>query len=86
MNVESSTATIVYTEPDQLQSLPDELESVLADFGLMAAFRSLPPYRQGDYVVWIESAQRAQTREARVADMLDELADLTAGSHGSAVR
>lgn len=40
----------------------------------MDAFESRPPYQRNDYLGWISRAKRPETREKRLAQMLDELA------------
>jgi uncharacterized protein YdeI (YjbR/CyaY-like superfamily) len=39
----------------------------------MDAYRARPPYRQNDYIGWITRARRAETRQRRLSQMLDEL-------------
>jgi hypothetical protein len=39
----------------------------------MEAYRDRPPYQQNDYIGWITRAKREETRERRLAQMLDEL-------------
>jgi dienelactone hydrolase len=39
----------------------------------MEAYQSRPPYQQNDYVGWITRARRPETRDKRLAQMLDEL-------------
>ena len=40
---------------------------------LSDAYENRPPYQQNDYIGWITDAKRQETREARLAQMLDEL-------------
>ena len=53
--------------------MPDFVEQALVDTGLLAAYRSRPPYQQNDYLSWISRAKRTATREKRLAQMLYEL-------------
>jgi uncharacterized protein YdeI (YjbR/CyaY-like superfamily) len=41
----------------------------------MDAFEERPPHQQDDCLGWIARAKRSATREKRLAQMLDELAD-----------
>ena len=53
--------------------MPDFVRQALLERGLAGAFAQRPPYQQNDYVGWITRAKREQTREKRLAQMLDEL-------------
>jgi uncharacterized protein YdeI (YjbR/CyaY-like superfamily) len=53
--------------------MPDYVRQALLEQGLMEAYRSRPPYQQNDYIGWITRAKRQETRERRLAQMLDEL-------------
>jgi uncharacterized protein YdeI (YjbR/CyaY-like superfamily) len=54
--------------------MPGEMRQAIAERGLMDAYQARPPYQQNDYVSWITSAKRPETRAKRLAQMLDELA------------
>ncbi len=54
--------------------MPAIVRQALNERGLMAAYRSRPPYQRNDYLGWITRAKREQTRQKRLAQMLDELA------------
>lgn len=54
--------------------MPAFVREVLVRRNLMDAYGARPPYQQNDYVGWITRAKRPQTREKRLAQMLDELA------------
>ena len=56
-----------------LQPMPDDIASRLDAAGLRAAYDARPPYQRNDYLGWIARAKRAETREKRLAQMLDEL-------------
>ena len=49
----------------------------LTQAGLMRAYRARPAYQQNDYLGWINRAKLPATRENRLRQMLDELADGT---------
>ena len=53
--------------------MPDFVRRALASHGLEAAYWARPPYQRNDYIGWIAGARRQETRERRLAQMLDEL-------------
>ena len=53
--------------------MPDDVRQALLERGLLAAYQARPPYQQNDYVGWIARARREETRQRRLAQMLDEL-------------
>jgi uncharacterized protein YdeI (YjbR/CyaY-like superfamily) len=53
--------------------MPHHIRKVLAEFELMDAYRSRPPYQQNDYIGWITRAKKDETREKRLKQMLEEL-------------
>lgn len=53
--------------------MPDDVREALAQRGLEVAYQARPPYQQNDYLGWIGRAKRPETREKRLAQMLDEL-------------
>ena len=57
----------------QRYEMPEYIRDALVERGLIEAYRSRPPYQQNDYIGWITRAKRAETREKRLAQMLDEL-------------
>jgi Bacteriocin-protection, YdeI or OmpD-Associated/Domain of unknown function (DU1801) len=54
--------------------MPEDVLNALGTANLFEAYESRPPYQQNDYIGWISSAKRPETRAARLAQMLDELA------------
>ena len=54
--------------------MPAEVEAALREAGLTDAYRARPDYQQNDYIGWIASAKRSETRAKRLAQMLAELA------------
>ena len=53
--------------------MPEYVRCALEERSLMDAYRARPPYQQNDYVGWITRAKREETRQRRLARMLDEL-------------
>lgn len=54
--------------------MPDDIADRLRAEGLAEAYQARPPYQRNDYLGWIARAKRAETREKRIRQMLDELA------------
>jgi len=53
--------------------MPADIEKRLEEQGLRAAYDARPPYQQNDYLGWIGRAKQRETRDERLAQMLDEL-------------
>ena len=53
--------------------MPGYIREVLTERKLMDAYRERPDYQQNDYIGWITRAKREETKEKRLAQMLDEL-------------
>lgn len=53
--------------------MPDLVLDALKTNKLFDAYEARPPYQQNDYIGWITSAKREDTKQARLAQMLDEL-------------
>lgn len=53
--------------------MPEYIRTALTKRGLMDAYRARPDYQQNDYIGWITRAKRDETKEKRLAQMLDEL-------------
>ena len=53
--------------------MPDFMRDALTEHGLDEAYRSRPPYQRNDYILWIDSAKREETRRKRLDQMLEEL-------------
>ncbi|NMC53328.1 MAG: YdeI/OmpD-associated family protein [Chloroflexi bacterium] len=53
--------------------MPAFVAQTRAERGLQAAYQQRPPYQQNDYIGWILRAKRAETRQKRLLQMLDEL-------------
>ncbi|MGE0229891.1 MAG: YdeI/OmpD-associated family protein [Dehalococcoidia bacterium] len=53
--------------------MPGAVREALAARRLMAAYEARPAYQRNDYLGWIARAQRSETREQRLNQMLGEL-------------
>jgi hypothetical protein len=53
--------------------VPSDIEAALVERGLITAYGERPSYQQNDYVGWIGRSKRPDTRQKRLAQMLDEL-------------
>lgn len=56
-----------------IQPMSDEIRAALVDGGLMDEYLDRPAYQRNDYLSWITRAKRQDTRDRRLAQMLDEL-------------
>lgn len=56
------------------QPMPEFVLQALIRSDLMAAYEKRPPYQRNDYLLWINTAKREETKQKRLAQMLDELA------------
>ena len=54
--------------------MPDHIREALTARKLMDAYRERPDYQQNDYIGWITRAKGEETKQKRLAQMLDELA------------
>ena len=57
------------------QLMADDVAAALESRQLLAQYQQRPAYQQNDYLSWIERAKRPETRQKRLAQMLDELAE-----------
>ena len=53
--------------------MPDYIRLALSERGLLDAYHARPDYQQNDYIGWVTRAKREETREKRLAHMLEEL-------------
>lgn len=53
--------------------MPEFMKQSLIEHGLMETYSSRPPYQQNDYVWWIGSPAKEETRQKRLNQMLEEL-------------
>jgi hypothetical protein len=74
MTGHTSGSSFVLHADDQAQALQKIVEEALVDFGLFGAFQSRSADQREGYITWIASAERQETRDERIAVMLDELA------------
>ncbi len=56
-----------------IQPMPAHVRKLLKDKGLEDAYKTRPAYQQNDYLRWIDQAQREETKEKRLNQMLQEL-------------
>ncbi len=54
-------------------SMPEFVLQALEKHGLMDEYRKRPAYQQNDYIRWIDTAKREETKEKRLQQMLTEL-------------
>ena len=57
----------------KINPMPQDVEERLVRENLMDAYRRRPPYQQNDYLGWILKAKRPETKEKRIAQMIEEL-------------
>lgn len=53
--------------------MPTDVRQALDEAGLMDAYQLRPPYQRNDYLGWIGTAKRDETRTKRIEQMLAEL-------------
>jgi hypothetical protein len=56
-----------------IHPMPDFVEEALAKNGLVAQYRSRPPYQRNDYIGWISRAKLDGTKQKRLKQMIEEL-------------
>lgn len=56
-----------------LNPMPDFVRDALGARQLIGVFEARPDYQRNDYLGWIASPKREETRQKRLAQMLDEL-------------
>jgi hypothetical protein len=56
-----------------IQRMPAFVRRALDERGLLASYRQRPAYQRNDYLGWIARAQRDETKQKRLAQLLDEL-------------
>lgn len=54
-------------------AMPDFISEALSSASLTDSYDSRPPYQRNDYISWITGAKREETRNSRLAQMLNEL-------------
>lgn len=53
--------------------MPEDVAARLESAGVRAEYDARPEYQRNDYLGWIAQAKRSETREKRIAIMIDEL-------------
>ena len=53
--------------------MPEYIREALNEHKLMDAYRERPDYQQNDYIGWITRSKREETKQKRLAQMLEEL-------------
>lgn len=53
--------------------IPDFIDEALTRHKLYEKYEKRPPYQQNDYIYWISSAKKEETRQKRLNQMLEEL-------------
>jgi len=53
--------------------MPIDVRRAIEAADLVAAYDARPPYQRNDYIGWIETAKRPETRTRRIDQMLAEL-------------
>lgn len=56
-----------------IYEMPRDVKSRLEENNLMEAYKNRPPYQQNDYLWWITTAKKKETREKRLSQMIKEL-------------
>ena len=60
-----------------LTPMAADIRRALEERSLRDAYDARPPYQRNDYLSWIERARSPETRQKRLQQMLDELAEGT---------
>lgn len=55
------------------QTMPADVRRRLEQRNLADEYAARPFYQRNDYLSWIKQAKRPETRDKRIAQMLDEL-------------
>ena len=58
-----------------LNPMPAFVQEALETNGLVEEFEKRPAYQQNDYIGWINRAKRAETKQKRLTQMLQELSE-----------
>ena len=53
--------------------MPEFVKHALSENGLNEAYRERPAYQQNDYLGWIQQAKMEETKQRRLAQMIEEL-------------
>jgi uncharacterized protein YdeI (YjbR/CyaY-like superfamily) len=52
---------------------PDVIEALRGNPAALSRFEGLPPSHKAEYLKWIDEAKRPETRQRRIAGMIDRL-------------
>ena len=55
------------------EDMPEFVRLALEERGVRALYDARPPYQRNDYLLWINKAQREETKQKRLTQMLEEL-------------
>jgi uncharacterized protein YdeI (YjbR/CyaY-like superfamily) len=55
------------------EDMPDFVRKALEKADLQDRYDARPPYQRNDYLLWINTAQRDETKQKRLSQMLEEL-------------
>lgn len=55
------------------EDMPAFVEAALEERGLREIYEARPPYQRNDYLLWINKAKLEETKQKRLAQMLEEL-------------
>jgi uncharacterized protein YdeI (YjbR/CyaY-like superfamily) len=55
------------------QPMPDFVRDAIKSRKLAERYAQRPAYQRNDYLMWINNAKRDETKQKRLAQMLDEL-------------
>jgi predicted DNA binding CopG/RHH family protein len=59
---------------ERVDIIPDDLESALRKVaGALSAYRSLPTSRKKQYIYWLQSAKRGETKQKRIQKIVEEV-------------
>lgn len=56
-----------------IEPMPGHVREALRARGLEEKYAARPAYQRNDYLMWINHAKREETKQKRLAKMLDEL-------------
>ena len=56
-----------------IEPMPEFVLAALEKENLLGDYGSRPAYQRNDYLLWINSAKRQETKEKRLRQMLEEL-------------
>lgn len=74
---DSVHVTVRLDTSERVVELDHDIESALKDAGRLDAFRAMSYSHQREFTGWITGAKQAETRERRIAKMLEMLAEGT---------